>query len=127
MGCSHHVRCKKCNDVIQSTYRHDFKRCKCGSIFVDGGSDYLRIGWPEGNSEDWIEELRRYADWEQTLEKEEDCKVYDPDGLRAVINDDKEFKLMTKEEALDYFWFNTMKFGPKAVEKICKRYMEAER
>lgn len=37
-------RCKKCGDIIQSDYRHDFRRCKCGTIFIDGGKDYLRRG-----------------------------------------------------------------------------------
>lgn len=44
------IRCKKCGDVIESTYRHDFKDCKCGAVAVDGGTDYLRRG---GNREDW--------------------------------------------------------------------------
>jgi hypothetical protein len=34
--------CKKCDDVIYSEHRHDFKYCKCGSVAVDGGTDYLR-------------------------------------------------------------------------------------
>jgi hypothetical protein len=51
------VKCKSCQDIIESTYTHDFKYCKCGSIFVDGGTEYLRMGWPEGNREDWIEIL----------------------------------------------------------------------
>jgi hypothetical protein len=38
------IRCAKCHDVIQSMYRHDFKFCECGAIFVDGGNDYLRMG-----------------------------------------------------------------------------------
>lgn len=38
------AKCKLCGDIIESTYRHDFKYCKCGEIFVDGGSDYLRRG-----------------------------------------------------------------------------------
>jgi hypothetical protein len=38
------VKCLKCSDIIESTYRHDFKYCKCGAIFVDGGSDYWRMG-----------------------------------------------------------------------------------
>src|SRR5574337_866627 len=33
------VRCKKCDDVIQSMHRHDFRWCKCGAIAIDGGSD----------------------------------------------------------------------------------------
>ena len=36
------VRCLKCNDIIESKYRHDFVTCTCGSISVDGGHDYLR-------------------------------------------------------------------------------------
>ena len=36
------IRCKKCGDVIESEYTHDFKMCKCGAVGVDGGHDYLR-------------------------------------------------------------------------------------
>jgi hypothetical protein len=43
------VRCRKCGDVLQSQHVHDFKWCKCKSIAVDGGSDYLRL---VGNLED---------------------------------------------------------------------------
>lgn len=39
------VRCKKCDDIIESVHIHDFKRCKCGAIFLDGGNDYQRYGW----------------------------------------------------------------------------------
>lgn len=46
------IRCKKCGDIIESTYRHDFKFCKCGAVAVDGGRDYLRR---YGNREDWEE------------------------------------------------------------------------
>ena len=46
------IKCKKCGDVIESTYRHDFKFCKCGAVAVDGGHEYLRRC---GNREDWEE------------------------------------------------------------------------
>ncbi len=46
------AKCRKCGDIIESKYRHDFVRCKCGAIFVDGGMDYIRRG---GNAEDIIE------------------------------------------------------------------------
>lgn len=36
------IKCKKCGDEIESTYRHDFKMCSCESVAVDGGKDYLR-------------------------------------------------------------------------------------
>ena len=45
------VRCKVCDDVIQSMFRHDFKWCKGHHIFVDGGADYLRMGGAPENAE----------------------------------------------------------------------------
>ena len=50
------IKCNKCGDIIESTYRHDFKFCKCGAVAIDGGKDYLRRG---GKREDW-EELSEY-------------------------------------------------------------------
>jgi hypothetical protein len=35
-------QCKKCGDIIESKYRHDFVRCKCGAISTDGGKSYIR-------------------------------------------------------------------------------------
>lgn len=46
------AKCKICRDIIESLHRHDFIYCKCKSIFVDGGKDYLRRG---GDPEDIIE------------------------------------------------------------------------
>ena len=36
------IKCNKCGDIIESTYRHDFKYCQCGAVAVDGGNDCLR-------------------------------------------------------------------------------------
>ncbi len=38
------VECPKCADVIWSRSTHDFKYCKCGAVYVDGGRDYLKRG-----------------------------------------------------------------------------------
>lgn len=38
------AKCLSCNQIIQSVHRHDFVRCECGNIFVDGGTDYIRRG-----------------------------------------------------------------------------------
>lgn len=51
------IKCLKCGDIIESTYRHDFVMCSCGACFVDGGHDYMRIG---GNKEDWED----MSEWE---------------------------------------------------------------
>jgi len=55
------IKCKKCEDIIESKSRHNFVECKCGSIFIDGGNDYMRIGFPSGeNEENWIEYIGKY-------------------------------------------------------------------
>ena len=36
------IQCKKCGDIIESVFEHDFKTCSCGVCSVDGGHDYLR-------------------------------------------------------------------------------------
>ena len=36
------IRCKKCNDIIESKTINDFKKCKCGAVAIDGGKQYLK-------------------------------------------------------------------------------------
>lgn len=36
--------CANCGDELESTHRHDWVQCRCGSIFIDGGHDYMRRG-----------------------------------------------------------------------------------
>ena len=45
------IKCLKCNDIIESLSVHDFKKCKCGACFIDGGDQYTRIG---GNPDDIV-------------------------------------------------------------------------
>ena len=42
MILSNQIQCRKCNDIIYSATRHDFRACSCGAVSVDGGNDYLR-------------------------------------------------------------------------------------
>lgn len=37
------IKCNHCNDEIESKHRHDFIKCKCGKVAVDGGSDYHKV------------------------------------------------------------------------------------
>lgn len=48
------IRCRKCGDIWQSKYRHDFKMCRCGSCYIDGGDDYCRVGGDKKDIE-WID------------------------------------------------------------------------
>ena len=55
------ARCARCGDIVESMHRHDWVRCSCGAIFVDGGHAYLRGG---GNADDFIGmyEVEEYDD-----------------------------------------------------------------
>ena len=36
------IQCKLCGEIIESTDRHQYVSCRCGTSAVDGGHDYLR-------------------------------------------------------------------------------------
>lgn len=36
------AKCETCGDVVESNHRHDYRKCGCGSIAVDGGLAYIR-------------------------------------------------------------------------------------
>jgi hypothetical protein len=45
-------------DIITSVHRHDFVRCECGKVAVDGGTHYLRRLWSlDATPEDAYTEL----------------------------------------------------------------------
>jgi len=37
------VRCKNCNDIIESKHIHDLVYCQCGMIAIDGGTNLSEI------------------------------------------------------------------------------------
>ena len=51
------IKCKKCGDVIESTYTHDYKQCSCGGCAVDGGHEYLRRSFIGKTPEECYEDL----------------------------------------------------------------------
>lgn len=36
------AQCRLCSDIIESVHRHDYVKCSCGEIAVDGGKEYIR-------------------------------------------------------------------------------------
>jgi uncharacterized C2H2 Zn-finger protein len=42
------AKCGMCHVEVVSRDVHDFVRCPCGNIYVDGGKHYLRRGWKDG-------------------------------------------------------------------------------
>lgn len=55
------IQCNLCGDIIESSYKHDLKKCKCGCCSVDGGLNYLRRGFT--NSKDDFKELSILANF----------------------------------------------------------------
>jgi len=90
------LKCKECYDIIESKYRHDYIKCKCGKIFVDGGDDYLRFGGDFNYilidyNGDWLEynEIKKF---ESLNNKEEDM---------TLIENGKQRIRQAKNEILD--------------------------
>lgn len=50
------LHCLECDSKIYSMWGHDFKPCKCGAVFVDGGQEYFRCGWTPGKKYNVIDE-----------------------------------------------------------------------
>ncbi|UGO46129.1 hypothetical protein PQE74_gp046 [Bacillus phage vB_BanS_Chewbecca] len=56
------IRCKHCDDIIESFDRHDFKWCKCKKVAIDGGISYGKRLFPDHPMEDHIEDLSEYEE-----------------------------------------------------------------
>jgi len=52
------VRCLICGCIVISKHRHDFVKCDCGNVTVDGGTDYLKRSFKDRNG---FEELSFYT------------------------------------------------------------------
>lgn len=47
------IQCNYCKDIIESKYTHDYKKCSCGRVAVDGGHEYIRRSFLK--EDDYIE------------------------------------------------------------------------
>lgn len=60
------AKCLICGEVLESTFRHHYVTCSCGSLSVDGGHDYIcRCYKEEGCFEELSEELVSQAEVEK--------------------------------------------------------------
>lgn len=63
------VGCKRCNDIIESKHEHDFRKCKCGLIFIDGGTTYQKHGLSVNLTEE-KDRIENYIDFILSVFKE---------------------------------------------------------
>ena len=62
MSVPNSARCLQCQTVIQSVHVHDFARCACRRIFIDGGDEYFRFGGDlQAFDVNWASELTQYV------------------------------------------------------------------
>ena len=54
------IKCNACGDVITSEHRHDYKKCSCKRVSVDGGSWYIKRSFTKAG--DYKELSERYED-----------------------------------------------------------------
>lgn len=59
------IKCNHCGDIIESKNTHDFKWCKCKTVYVDGGLSYARRGFK--NSPIDFEDLSEWEEIEDTI------------------------------------------------------------
>lgn len=43
----HAIECPVCGSVVFSRTRHDCRFCMCGNCYIDGGSEYTRVGFSQ--------------------------------------------------------------------------------
>jgi hypothetical protein len=69
------IECPKCEAIIYSRARHDFRYCPCGDVAVDGGFDYKKVSYHDARPRHiWVEvpEVTKndlYQDWNKCKDK----------------------------------------------------------
>lgn len=75
------AKCAKCGMIIESKTRHDFQRCNCGAIAVDGGEDYIRRC---GNPEDFDREFDYKNGFIETEKPNDSVQVFDGEAFEPT-------------------------------------------
>ncbi len=81
------IQCPDCKQIIYSRARHDYRSCRCRSVAIDGGFDYLRIINHASKTSPKIIRIKvkatkkqLYEDWNSTTNQygrveEDDCII----------------------------------------------------
>ena len=69
------VFCKKCNTLVYSRARHDFRYCECGDVAIDGGRNYTKVSYNKDsdflkkNITIFLSDIDIYNDWNDQINK----------------------------------------------------------
>ena len=91
---SNKIRCLWCGEILESFTVHDFKQCRCGKCFTDGGLDYVRRGFEGDKPEAVYEDLSVYYDPETkrsvTAKEAAEKDIPHPPETDKVIEESKD-------------------------------------
>ena len=118
------IRCKKCGDIIESKYTHDFKECRCKSCFVDGGHEYLRRGFTERGCFEDLSEIIKEEEAMKCPQCNRELKIECKSTVKVDLNGNEKKEIVGSCEhcLADYFWIEVIdKSGNKKIEEF-RRY-----
>jgi hypothetical protein len=99
------AKCLKCNDIIESKHRHDFVRCSCNEIFLDGGDEYIRAGANDlsniliQSDDDFYAAIDKDEALQKLLKEVDTDDMFDSDSLLA--EDFEDFNLGFQAGVMD--------------------------
>ena len=109
------AKCKLCGDIIESLHRHDYVKCSCDEIAVDGGNDYFRA-----SARNWENFLRLDDEGNEVL-----VTIREPDVTKPNIPESENVTKPNKEELiqmLDEMVKNIENLPPHAMTSSVTQY-----
>jgi len=94
------IKCNGCESVIFSRARHDFHKCECGDVSIDGGFSYVKIGGSNWGGKVYGVEVPEtkdelFQDWNREIDKfgfvsKEDAEEFLKDAKVNDLGEEKE-------------------------------------
>lgn len=118
------IRCKKCGDIIESKFTHDYKECSCKRCFVDGGHEYLRRGFIEKGDFEELSEIIIEKEGMKCPQCNRELQIEYKSTPKVDLHGNKKQEVVGSCEhcLADYFWIEVIdKSGNKRIEEF-RRY-----
>ena len=118
------IRCKKCGDIIESKFTHDYKECSCKRCFVDGGREYLRRGFIEKGDFEELSEIIIEEEGMKCPQCNRELQIEYNSTPKVDLHGNKKQEIVGSCEhcLADYFWIEVIdKSGNKRIEEF-RRY-----
>ena len=118
------IRCKKCGDIIESKFTHDYKECSCKSCFVDGGHEYLRRGFIEKGCFEELSEIIQIEAEMKCPQCNRELKIEYKSKPRVDATGNKLIEVVGSCEhcLADYFWIEIIDSNGNKRTEDFKRY-----